>query len=317
MSLLKPMINRKERKPMLAKPLAVILLVLLCYLCYRVGEELLFRRLCSEQDRNIPPNTEVIVSACKRPGAFGVPGGEVLFVHEGRTDKMYLLNLRTGEKRDVPNDPLLLDHGVFLSSELVWLEGSSRPGTSGYRPHYILDLTDGQRYELLDLTWLPLLNGNKFNPKYYAYFQSAEQIFIDHSENTLVALSPTFRQHPEGNVFFSQYSLESGSSAKKGELLEQLTKNLGVDYEIVDFSLKYTDVPSPTGRYIVRGDGIYLSEANTPVVTRDMGWYFRGWYYDESGVVFQEGAGYLFNFLESQGYYRIPSPLLKLRLPAP
>ena len=167
----------KERTPLLIKILAVIiLLVLLCNLSYRVGEELLFRRLCLKQDREIPPNTEVIVSACKSPRAIGVPGGDVLFVREGRTDKMYLLDLRTGEKRDVPNDPLLLDHGVFLSSELVWLEGSPVGSDNpNYRPNYILDLTDGQRYELTDLDRLPRLDGGKFNPKYYAYFQSAAQ----------------------------------------------------------------------------------------------------------------------------------------------
>ena len=306
----------KERKPLLIKILAIVLLVILC--C-NLPEEILFWKLCKEQDRNIPPNTEVIVSACKRPGAYGVPGGEVLFVREGRTDKMYLLDLRTGEKRDVPNDPLLLEHGIFLSSELVWLEGSLvGPDNPNYRPHYILDLTDGQRYELLDLKWLPRLEGGKFDPKYFAYFQSAEQVFIDHTENRLIALAPDFRQHREGNVIFSGSSLGRVTSNTSGELLEQLMKDLGVNYEIVDFSLRYTDVASPTGKYTVRSDGIYLSETNTPVVTRDMGYYFRGWYYDESGVVFQEGAGYLFNFFpESQGTYRIPSPLLKLRLPEP
>jgi len=185
----------KERNPLLIKLLAVVLLVLLC--CNLPS--LLFWPLCWKQDRDIPPNTEVIVSACKRPGAIGVPGGEVLFVGEGRTGKMYLLDLRTGEKRDVPNDPLLLDHGIFLSSELVWLEGSLvGPDNPNYRPNYILDLTDGQRYELLDMTWLPLLNGNKFDPKYFAYFQSAEQVFIHHTENRLIALAPDFRQHHGG-----------------------------------------------------------------------------------------------------------------------
>jgi hypothetical protein len=58
-----------------------------------------------------------------------VPGGEVLFVHENRPENMYLLDLRTGEKKAVPDDPFLLDYGVFLSSELVWLEAASaHPG---------------------------------------------------------------------------------------------------------------------------------------------------------------------------------------------
>jgi hypothetical protein len=303
----------KDRKPLLIKILAVVLLVLLC--CNLPS--LLFWPLCLKQDRDIPPNTEVIVSACKRPYISGVPGGEVLFVREVGTDKMYLVDLRTGETREVPNDPLLFDHGIFLSSELVWLgNGYTEPGDPGYRPNYILDLSDGQRYELLDMTWLPRLDDNKFDAKYYSYFTGAEQVFIHHSQNTLIALSPDFRQHPEGNVIISQYAL--ASNAEEGEMLEQLMEDLEVDYEIVDFSLNYVDVPSPMGRYIVRSDGIYLSGTNTPVVTREMASYFKGWYYDESGVVFREVGYDLIDFIpESGGLYHIPSPVLKLYLPAP
>ncbi|MBK7319346.1 hypothetical protein [Candidatus Villigracilis affinis] len=39
-----------------------------------------------------------------------------------------------------------------------------------------------------------------------------------------------------------------------------------MDYEIVDFSLYDADVPSPTGKYVVRGDGIYLSGTNTKLL---------------------------------------------------
>jgi hypothetical protein len=308
--------NPKERNALLTILLAVIMLVVMC--CSLPS--LLFWPLCLKEDLFRPPNTEVLISACKNPGVRGVPGGEVLFVREGRTGKMYLLDLRTGEKRDVPNDPLLLDHGVFLSSELVWLEGrSGPPGDMNYRPHYILDLTDGQRYELLDMTWLPLLN-SKFDPKNFAYIKSAEQVFIDHEEQRLIALAPDFRQHPGENVIFSESSLGSVDYSEQGKLLELFMKYLGVGYEIVDFSLYYADVPSPTGRYIVRGDGIYLSGTNIPVVDRDMGWYFGGWYYDESGVVLREVGYDLINFGPDFGggdYYYIPGPILKLRLPAP
>lgn len=306
----------KERKSLLIKTLVVALLVITC--CNLPS--LLFWPLCLKQDIIRPPKTKVIVSACKSAKVFGVPGGEVLFVREGRTDKMYLLDLRTGEKRSVPNDPLLLDYGVFLTPELVWLEGtSSRPESPGYRPHYILDLTDGRRYELLDLTWLPRLEHGKFDPKYYVYFQYAEQVFIHHTKNKLIALSPDFHQHPERNVIFSQFSLGSVNSAKDGELLEQLMKNLGVNYQIVDFSLKYTDVPSPMGRYAVHGDGIYLSETHTPVVLRDMGGYFGGWYYDESGVILRMAGYDLINLGPDigGGYYYVPGPVLKFYLPKP
>jgi hypothetical protein len=189
------------------------------------------------------------------------------------------------------------------------------PDNPNYRPNYILDLTDGQRYELTDLDRLPRLDGDKFNPKYYAYFQSAGQVFLHHTEYTAIALAPDFRQHHERNVIISEGSLGLVTYSEEGKLLEQLMKDLGVDYESVDLSLQYADIPSPMGRYIVRNDGIYLYGINKPVVARDMGWYFKGWYYDESGVIFQERASYLIKFPETQGHYPIPTPILKLRLP--
>lgn len=167
------------------------------------------------------------------------------------------------------------------------------------------------------MTWLPLLNG-KFDPKNFAYIKSAEQVFIDHTEKRLIALAPDFRQHPGENVIFSEFSLGSVEYSEKGKLLEQLMKNLGKGYEIVDFSLDYADVPSPTGRYIVRGDGIYLSGTNISVVTRQyMGGSFKGWYYDESGVVVQGGGYSLITLPGTSSCCYIPTPILKLRLPAP
>lgn len=311
--------NLKERK-LLVKLLVVVLLILLaCYL----PQELLFWKLCTEQDRDLPPNTEVLVSACKKPVARGVPGGEVLFVREVRTGRMYLLDLRTGEKRRVPNDPLLLDKGVFLSSDLVWLEGSSvRPDKPGYRPHYILDLSDGKRYELLDLDTLPRLEGGKFDPKNYAYIQSAERVFIHHSKNTLIALSSDFRSNPNGRVIFSGSSI----ATRHAELIEKLLRDLGVSYEVVDFSLRFANVPSPTNKYIVHNDAIYLSETEVPIINReyaggrymggyyDIG-YFRGWYYDESAVIVQDYGDYLLTLPGISSIYYVPSPILKLRLP--
>lgn len=314
--------NFKEKNPLLVKLLAVVLLILLC--CNLPS--LLFWPLCLKEDIFRPFNTEVLVSACKHPIAIGVPGGEVLFVREYRTDKMYLLDLRTGKKRDVPDDPNLPNRGrgVFLSSELVWVEGRfAPPGDIDYRPDYILDLTDGQHYELLGLNWLPLKD-RKFDPKNYTYFQSAEQVFIHNTRNRVIALSPDFRQNPEGNVIYYKSFSNAEKRYENEEVLEKLMKELGVKYEIVDFSLLYTDVPSPTGKYIVRNDGIYLSGTNMLVVTpqyagrrNNLKDYFMSWYYDESGVVVQ-GAGYnLIHIGAWASYYHIPSPVLKLRLPTP
>jgi hypothetical protein len=302
----------KENKP-LRYILAVVVFILLC--C-----NLPSLALCFAQNVFRPPNTEVLVSACKRPIVRGVPGGEVVLVHENLTDKTYLLDLRTGEKRKVPDDPLLLSKGIFLSSELVWLEGSLvGPENPSYRPHYILDLTNGQRYELVDLKWQfpnKLLDNGDLNPDLFLYFTESEHVYIHHTENRLIALAPNFRQNPDKNVIFPQTSFGPVSlGANNGELLEELMKDLGVDYEIVDFSLDYADIPSPTGKYVVRKENIYVSNTNLEIDTDGAFVNIKSWYYDETGVVVQANYKYLFSSPLGPQFLLIPSPILKLNLP--
>jgi hypothetical protein len=86
---------------------------------------------------------------------------------------------------------------------------------------------------------------------------------------------------------------------------------------------RYKDIPSPTGKYVIRNDGIYFSGTATSIVNREytggyfMGGYFKGWYYDESAVIVQENSKYLFSFPFGARFFLIPSPLLVLRLPEP
>ncbi|MBX3035696.1 MAG: hypothetical protein KF758_02175 [Anaerolineales bacterium] len=296
----------KQNKP-LRYILGVVLFVLLC--C-----NLPSLALCSAQDVFRPPNTEVLVSACRHPIATGVPGGETLFVHEVRTGRMYLLDLRTGEERKVPNDSLLLEKGIFLNSELVLLEGSrSRPESPGYQPDYILDLSNGKRYKILDLMLLPLKDG-KFDPKNFAYFQSAENIYIHHYKNLLIALPSNFREHPENAVVISQFAFASGASMEKGKYLEKLMKDINLEYEIIDFTLYDTDSPSPLSNYIARFDGIYLTRTNQKITSGVFN-YFKGWYYDDSAIIVQDGGDYLLIFPGVSSIFYVPSPILKLKLP--
>src|SRR5687768_15469991 len=137
---------------------------------------------------------------------------------------MYLLDLRTGEQRKIPNYPLFGNKGriVFLDPNLVWV-----------KPNYILDLTDGQSYELLDLRQYCCDNNkccdnNGLNPVIYSYIQAADRVFIDPSGDKLIALSTDFRTNQNGRVVLG------GHITDDGEFLLELVKSLGMDYENVD-----------------------------------------------------------------------------------
>lgn len=297
--------NLIKRKPLLLKILAIVLLVILC--CKLPGE-IVFWVSCLKEDRDIPPNAEVIVSGCKSPYAIGVPGGEALFVSEGRSGRMYLLDLRTEEKRRVTSDPLLLDNGIFLNSELVWLEG--RRWSSEKSTEYVLDVNTGKRYELLNLGLLPRLQGGKFDPKNYDYFQSAQYIFLEHHKNVIIALSSDFRTNPNGRVFL--YGVSVG--ADRGDFFEPLMEELGVKYEIADLNSGYADIYSPLGKYFVRNDVIYRSDTGAVVMDRSG---FLSWYYDDSGVVQGNGLNCVFPAPEGCLYWIGSNPLVKLYITAP
>ena len=298
--------NFRERNPLPVKILVVFLFVILGCIA---PKEILFWTLCIKQDLNIPLNTEVLVSACKRPEAKNVPGGEFIFVHEGRTGQTYLLDLRTKIKIRVPRDPRLLIHGVFLNSELVWLEGS--PGGLSnplYTPHYIFDITKRKRYELTDLTgWF----GDPKPPDYVPYFQSAEQIFIHHGYNRAIALPLNFPQNLEKAVIL----YKNEQNTENGESIEILMKDLKVKYENIDYSLRYIEIPSPNGRYIASREGVYFSETGAPLMTdKNIMYRFVGWYYDESGIVYNAGRE-CYLIILTNCLYGIPGNVLKLNLP--
>lgn len=281
-------------------------------------ENYLFWDECVKKDNELPPNTELLVSACVDPKVRGVPGGEVLFVHEAKTRATYLLDLKTKEKKPVPDDPLLLDQGVFLNSEWVWFEGYSTPAYPDYEPDFILDLTTGKRYELVDITrW-----GEGGGPKseYDHYFQSADKIFLHHGRNRAIALPRDFITGSTMGVYLFMFEQET----KAGQSLEMYFEELGVNYQVIDFSLIYADIPSPSGKYVAKGSGIFSLRSDISLLPVEYDGYaiswgpgdFISWYYDDSGVVYTQGAYYYYNGLLSSRF-RIPRPVLKLNLPEP
>jgi len=274
-------------------------------------EEYLFWEECPKSDRDLPPNTELLISACVDPQVRGVPGGEVLFVYEAKTGLTYLLDLKTGEKKLIPDDRMS-GGGVFLNSDLVLRYAPADP----HSIPYILDITTGKRYEVVDITkW-----GEGGGPKseYDPYFQSAEKIFLHHGNNEAIALPRGFMTTSTTGVILHM----SGQDAKPGQILEMYLEGLGVEYQIIDYSLENVEVSSPSGKYVATGNGIFFTGSDTSLLPAAYNDYpnrwgprdFISWYYDDSGVVYTQGAYYYYNGLLSSRF-RIPRPILKLNLP--
>ncbi len=299
--------------------------------CPEEAEQLyenVFLQECAKRDEQLLSNTELLISACTDPEVRGVPGGEKLFVNERKTGEIYLLDLRTGEKKQIPNYPHLLERGIFLSSELVWLEGVLLESSAdGYRSDYILDLTDGQTYELINLNNIEfqnkLLENGELKPELLTYITKSEKIFIHYRHNKIIALSPDFRHQPDKNIIFHQSIFgQRNVHAKRGELLEQLVKDLGLSFERIDLSLEFGRIPSPTGKYFASHNGIFLSGTNIsltidkypPGYYLGIGGGFISWYYDESGFVFTQGGNYYVQDSLWGNYFYIPSPILKFFL---
>jgi len=167
------------------------------------------------------------------------------------------------------------------------------------------------------------LKNNGFDPQNYKYFESANHVFLHLDENIVIALSDDFRKNVKQNVILSIYAFELPPTSEPGNVLEQKMEDLNINYEIVDLSLRYADIPSPKRKYIARKDGIYLLKNNFPVTTREyinglfMTGNFRSWYYDESAVVFAQDGYYYYNDSLLGNHFSLPRPILKLNLPTP
>jgi len=160
-----------------------------------------------------------------------------------------------------------------------------------------LDLTDGKRYELLDLDWLPRLERGKFDPENYKYIRSAEQVFIHHSKNSLIALSANFVLTRMQELSFPEFTCIIQAMVTSWRVLEQLMRDLGIKYHIVDFSLQYANVPSPNGRYFISNDGIIFPK-QTPCCDAQDGILFRRLVLYGSGIVFRDIGYYLITLVQ-------------------
>lgn len=273
--------------------------------------------------RSPAENAEIIVSACKDPGFVDVsPDGEVVWIYEKLSEVHYLLNLRTDEKNPVPESAIQLwiqSSGILkmMSPELLLRQGRLFINPPDYRPYQIVSLTDGSQFSLIDVGALIDVYSpdGTINAALIDYFQSADQVFVHRGWQIAVATVTDFRHHPERNVVLHQIYLDPEFD-NGDELLIEFLNMYNVNYQIIDVDLINKDNYSPLGNYLVRGDGVHLKDDHLIMDRRAWGGNFKGWYYDDSAIIVQPSTDWLISIADLGNLFRIPQPVLKVRLPA-
>jgi len=144
--------------------------------------------------------------------------------------------------------------------------------------------------------------------------RQAEQVFLTPNYDTVVVLMPNFFVNPPQSFTFDRSDFPKWDANQ----VEQFLKENNIDYQTVLASFP-DEAVSPDGRFMARGDGIYLVETNQKIVEG----YFsrvRGWTYNGRGVIYSSSGPCLIetNFFlmdDSVCFFEVPQPVIKLKVP--
>ena len=265
-----------------------------------------------------PEQVGVVVPSCGHNGVILSPSGRLMYVNDYIfwDNVGYFLNLESGEKvfrtlQDGPN--------YFLTDNLMFHERAS----------YILDLTNGVRY--------PVQNVTQLQPSIYVMgvldpelllgvLSQIDQIFlIDTTFQPVIVLPSDFRQHPENIFVFDSLDIQGDELNR----MEQFLKTNKVDYSYIP-GWYSREAISYDGKFVAREDGIYTSETGQKIVdgfspTEDFrpasGRYFWvvGWMYDDSGAIYANREDVCLIeasiFVSDVCIIKVPQPVLKLKVP--
>jgi len=249
-----------------------------------------------------PDRTEVVISACEDASVKVSPGGRLIDV---LGNPRYFLNLETGERIE---SPTALGYG-FLTDSLLLVNPRGREP-------YLLDLNTGaqSRVAVIRRGTLPMLDDGTIDPAaILPLLRQAEQVYIISDFVVLVGVD-------SGN-YLVQENILAGHT-RDGELAQQFLEENNISYVTVGRPSAYDGIPSHTGTFLSRLDGIHLISTGQRIVESyrlgSQGYFIPfGWVYDDRGVILRSGSVYLLDLrvIYLYHYMPVPQPVLLLKVP--
>jgi hypothetical protein len=277
----------------------------------------LFQCKCptASEEWRYPKHVDIIVSACHNGSVILSPSGRLLYVRENNTERTStdLLDLQTKDKI-----PIALPEGsiYFLNDDLiyifVWYGGTHEGG------EHIFDRTTNTMYQIQNFIFL--------EPNAYSYGEldsnllfkallQVEKVFlIDDPSETVIALSSDFRTDPNHSFIFEASML----SDDYNRLLEQFLRENNIAYYYIPANF-HNEVLSQDGRFMARGDGVYLINPYQKILD-GYSLSARGWIYGGHGVLYSSSGRCLVHtflpFADDIGcLIEVEQPVLLLKVP--
>lgn len=275
-----------------------------------------------------PVQVDIVIPACRATGARISPSGRFVLafkrVGDGGNMPAYLVD--TKEKVETPLE-LPYSDIYFLSDNLLYIFVWYGYGNEG--GEHIYDISTQTIYPIQrfkDFRPNSMTNGYADLNKLSESLRNANQVYYLDLKRLIIAL-------PENIIDLNEQGFYSGSfdipSNNYVDATEDFLRENNINYIYIDVNFGGA-LSSPNGRFIARGDGIYLAETDQKIVDNySFSWYDRpysgqhlslkSWNYDGSGAIYSQFLGpCLFEPWGIDGpacVVKIPQPVILLKVP--
>ena len=259
-----------------------------------------------------PAHVEVLISACKDARVIVSPGGQRMSVRVSG-QPMYMVDLETQRRVSLP----VLDSYSFVTDSLLMV----KPEAKG-EPIYLFDVNTLVQLPITDLYWSntpTLADGRTLDPAVVLpLLQQADQVFLINNGILLIMQNHAYT--------INKFCLPSKDHS--GEMAREFLELHHIPYAVSKQQYGAEGLPSFSGRFVFRQDGIYLDATGERIVenyhlSADDYFVAKGWVSDDRGVVIHKGAHLLdltwlgdpISLEPTGSYIYVPQPVLLLKVP--
>lgn len=275
-----------------------------------------------------PDQIDIVIPACRATGTKISPSGRFVlaFNRVGDSGNMPSYLLDTKEKVETPLE-LPYSDIYFLSDSLLYIFIWYGYGNEG--GDHIYDLSTQTIYPIQrfkDFRANSMIDGYADLNKLAESLHDANQVYYLDPKRLIIALPKNIKDINKQGFLSGWFDISSKNNLNR---TEDFLRQYNIDHAYIDVNFGGA-LSSPDGRFIARGDGIYLTATNQKIVDNySFSWYDRlysgqhlllkSWNYDGSGAMYSQFLGpCLFEPFGLDGagcIIKIPQPTILLKIP--